>query len=126
MWRGTYWAHDRSPQTIRESMEHSECFGVFTKDGNKQIGFARVVTDCATVYYICDVVVDEAYRKRGAGKLLLDAIHTPARTDGQNGLLATRDAQEFYRPYGYKEGERFLMRRRRGGADGGETEKEAR
>ncbi|MEA4911536.1 MAG: GNAT family N-acetyltransferase [Oscillospiraceae bacterium] len=113
----TYWGNDRPAEVIRRSMEHSDCYGVFTEDEDKQIAFARVVTDCATTFYLCDVVVDPAYRGRGVGKLLLDAVHTnPAYAD-QTGLLATRDAQGFYRPYGYAEGGDRLMRRDKKSAD---------
>ena len=41
---------------------------------NKQIGFARVVTDYSTICYILDVVIDEAYRDMGIGTKLMKTI----------------------------------------------------
>ena len=51
----TVWACNRKKEAIMESWKHSICYGAYTADG-KQIGFARVITDYATQYYICDVV----------------------------------------------------------------------
>lgn len=58
--RRSYWANERSDQKIKTSLEGSTCFGAYYD--NRQIGFARVVSDGATVYWLCDVFVDEAYR----------------------------------------------------------------
>ena len=68
----TYWAAVRSEEVIRESIRHSLCFGLF--HGEKQIGFARVVTDFCTVAYLCDVIIAEEYRGAGLGKWLVSTI----------------------------------------------------
>ena len=60
----TVWACGRKKEAIMESWKHSVCYGAYTTDG-KQIGFARVITDYATQYYICDVVVDADFRHKG-------------------------------------------------------------
>ena len=60
----TVWACSRRKEAIIESWKHSVCYGAYTADG-RQIGFARVITDYATQYYICDVVVDVDFRHRG-------------------------------------------------------------
>ena len=70
----SYWAKDRSVETIEKSIENSRCYGAFSVDDHKQIGFARVITDYATFYYICDVIVDEDYRGNSIGKELVQAI----------------------------------------------------
>ena len=57
-------------------MENSICFGVFLNEDVKQVGFARVITDYATTYYICDVIIDSEYRGNGLGKRLLEAIES--------------------------------------------------
>lgn len=51
----SYWAKKRDPERIVKSIETSYCYGVYCE--NKQIAFARVITDEATFYYICDVFV---------------------------------------------------------------------
>jgi GNAT superfamily N-acetyltransferase len=69
--------------------------------GDRQIGFARVITDYATFGWVCDVFVDEAERGGGIGGRLIDAIVTEPRLQGLRRLvLATRDAHDLYRRHG--------------------------
>lgn len=100
----SYWANTRDIETIKKSIDYSLCYGAFLKETDKQIGFARVVTDYATLYYICDVIVDESYRGIGIGKALLDTIHSNKEVCSLKGILATNDAHELYRKYGFQEG----------------------
>ena len=97
-----YWAGNRFQETIARSIAHSLRFGVCL--GDKQIGFARVVTDYATFAYICDVVFAEESRGKGLGKRLISVIlNYPSLQGLRRWTLATKDAQEFYRPFGFKE-----------------------
>lgn len=95
----TYWAADRSPETIARSLDHSLNFSLL-HDG-QQIAFARVVTDRATVAYLCDVVIAEAHRGRGLGKWLLTCILEHPELRGCRIDLVTKDAQDFYRAFGF-------------------------
>ena len=63
----SYWAQDRPRQVIEESLRHSLCFGLYRKTTGEQVGFARVVTDQATVSWVCDVLIDERFRGQGLG-----------------------------------------------------------
>ena len=107
--QGTYWACKRSVETIQTSLEHSICFGVFEKDTGVQVAFARVITDYATAYYLCDVVVEEHLRGQGIGSMLLRAIREDELLRPMRGILATRDAQDFYRHFGYVDGGDMFM-----------------
>ena len=95
----TYWAKERPKDAIARSIEHSLCFGVYL-DG-VQVGFARCVTDYATMYYLCDVVIDEAHRGIGLGKALVKFITERESLAGAMGLLGTRDAHSLYEKYGF-------------------------
>lgn len=97
--RQSYWANERSDQKIKISLEGSTCFGAYY--ANRQIGFARVVSDGATVYWLCDVFVDEAYRGIGVGKKLIETITTHEDYRNVFGILATRDAHGLYEQYGF-------------------------
>lgn len=55
----SYWANTRPIECIIKSIENSLCFGVY--DEERQIGFARIVTDRATMYWLCDVFIDEQF-----------------------------------------------------------------
>lgn len=83
----TYWAATRFNQVIEDSINNSVCYGVYDDETNILIGFARVITDYATTYYLCDVIVDENYRGKGIGKDLIKKIIEDSRYSGIVGLL---------------------------------------
>jgi hypothetical protein len=65
----SYWAAGRSIETVRRSIDNSLAFGLYSID--KQVGFARVVTDFATFAWLADVFVLKEARDRGLGVWLL-------------------------------------------------------
>jgi GNAT superfamily N-acetyltransferase len=80
--------------------------------GTRQVGFARVVTDYATMYYLCDVFIDEEYRGKGLGKKLVSYITQFEAIRNLNAILGTKDAHELYEQYGFtKDPDRFMRRR---------------
>lgn len=105
----TYWANQRSGETIEKSMRNSACYGIWSDEEQKLLGFARVITDYATTWYLCDVVIDPEYRHRGLGKELVS--HVAAEFDGLRGLLLTRDAHGLYGKYGFEKTEGRAMSR---------------
>ncbi|HEX3046394.1 MAG TPA: GNAT family N-acetyltransferase [Bacillota bacterium] len=105
----SYWASQRSQETIEKSIRNSICIGVY--DHDNLIGFARMVTDQATMYWLCDVIIEEAYRGKGLGKKLMECITEMEELKGMFGILATRDAHGLYEKYGFqKEPGRFMRR----------------
>jgi len=97
-----YWAQGRSLDLVRRSLDNSLNFGLF--HGREQIGFARVVTDYATFAWLADVFIIEDYRGRGLGKWLVEVITTHPRLQGfRRWVLATKDAHELYRRFGFTE-----------------------
>ena len=97
----TYWANHRSAETIEKSMRNSSCYGI--RSGNGQlIGFARVISDYATTWYLCDVIIDGEYRHQGLGKALVSHIASLPEYAGLRGILLTRDAHGLYEKYGFE------------------------
>ena len=96
----SYWAGERSRETIEKSILNSLCFGIY-KDG-EQVGFARCVTDYATMFWLADVIIDERFRGRGLGKMLVQTILAHPQLQGLTALLATRDAQGLYARNGFE------------------------
>lgn len=95
-----YWAEGISRKVVQKSMDNSLCFGVF--EGNKQIGFARVITDRATYAYIGDLFILESHRGKGLGKQLMAAIMGHPELQGlRRWSLVTRDAHGLYEPFGF-------------------------
>ncbi|HEY5968126.1 MAG TPA: GNAT family N-acetyltransferase [Chitinophagaceae bacterium] len=96
----TYWAEGISKEIIRRSIEGSLCFGVF--ENNKQVGFARMITDKATFAYLADVFIIEEYRGRGLSKWLMEVIMSHPDLQGlRRMILVTKDAHGLYRQFGF-------------------------
>ena len=102
----SYWATRRSLEAVDRSIENSLCFGLFDVSAlpQQQIGFARVVTDYATFAWLADVFVLEEFRGQGLAKWLIEVIVTHPQLQGfRRWLLATKDAHELYRRFGFSE-----------------------
>ena len=96
-----YWANTRPRERTERAMRNSLVFGVY--DGDKQIGLARVVSDFATFAYLGDVYILEEFRGQGLSKWLMETIVSHPHLQGlRRWLLATGDAHEFYREYGFE------------------------
>jgi GNAT superfamily N-acetyltransferase len=96
----SYWARGVPRPTLEKSVRNSLCFGL--SEGNRQIGFARVISDYATIAYLGDVFVSPEYRGRGLAKWLMECVM--AHPDLQNlrrWILVTKDAHGLYRRYGF-------------------------
>lgn len=106
----SYWASQRSKEKIIKSIEHSLCFGVY--QSGEQIGFARIITDWSTMYWLCDVIIDERYRGKGIGKKLVKTIISCEELRDLSGFLGTADAHGLYEQYGFeRNAERFMAKR---------------
>jgi GNAT superfamily N-acetyltransferase len=108
----SYWGGGRKIKTVQRSLDHSVNFGIFKKD--QQVGFARVVTDFATFAWIADVFILEEHRGQGLAKWLMESILSHPELQGfRRWVLATKDAHELYRKFGFRElkrPERWLER----------------
>lgn len=105
----SYWANQRPKDRTLKAIDNSYCLGVYREE--KQVGFARVVSDGATFFYICDVFVAEECRGKGIGKKLVELIVESDEFEGMLGLLGTLDAHGLYEKYGFvKDPDRFLKR----------------
>ena len=100
--RMTYWAETRPVEKIKKSMENSSCYGVYLDEENRLVGFARVISDYATTYYLCDMVIDTAFRHMGLGTALVSHIVSLPEYAGLRGVLITRDAHDLYRKFGFE------------------------
>ncbi len=100
--RMTYWADKRPVEVIEKAMQNSACFGVRVEGVDALAGFARVISDDATAFYLCDVIVDPAFRGQGLGKALVSHVVSRPAYAHLRGFLITRDAQGLYRPFGFE------------------------
>jgi GNAT superfamily N-acetyltransferase len=96
----SYWAKGIPSATVEKSLEHSLCFALL--DGNRQVGFARVISDYATIAFLNDVFVLPEYRGRGLSKWLMECITSHSELQGlRRWILATRDAHGLYEKFGF-------------------------
>lgn len=96
----SYWAQERSLEKIKCSIENSLCFGVYEND--KQVGFARVVSDYAIFAWILDVFILKECRGKGYGKILMRTIMSHEKLQNlQRWGLGTDDAHGLYKQFGF-------------------------
>lgn len=96
----SYWAAGIPVEVVERAIRGSLCFGLY--DGDRQIGFARTVTDRATFAYLADVYVLESYRGRGLSKWMMRVIMAHPDLQGLRRFsLATKDAHGLYAQFGF-------------------------
>jgi len=99
--KDSYWAKGRSRELVIKSMQNSICFGVFRSD-HKQIGFARIATDFVVFAWLMDVFIDESYKRKGIGKMLMNYIlNYPELLEVKGIGLKTKDAHGLYEKFGF-------------------------
>ncbi len=106
----SYWAKGIPFKLLHECINGSVCFAAYSN--NKQIAFARLITDGATFGYLADVFVMAQYRGKGiANELMKFVMEYEPVTKLRRFMLATKDAHSLYEKYGFKplaEPERFM------------------
>jgi GNAT superfamily N-acetyltransferase len=96
----SYWAKAIPRDIVERCIRGALCFGAY--DGDRQVGFARVITDRATYAYIADVFVVESHRGQGISKQIMHAIVEHPDLQGlRRWSLATRDAHGLYKQFGF-------------------------
>jgi len=106
----SYWAKNISMNLVEETIKGSVCFGVYFEE--KQIGYARVITDMASFGYLADVFILEGYRGKGLSKELMAFImNFEPLKKLRRFMLATKDAHGLYAQFGFEhlaDPERFM------------------
>lgn len=95
-----YWALNIPKDKVQTSIQNSLCFGVYHNE--KQMGFAKVISDFSTIAYLGDVFILEEYRGRGLSRWLIESIKSHPNLQGlRRWILLTGDAHELYRKFGW-------------------------
>ncbi len=101
----SYWAKGISKELVQRRVNFSLCFGVYEllSVGEKQIGFARAVTDFTTCAYLADLFILPAHQGQGLGKWLVETILAYPELQGlRRWTLHTKDAHTLYAKYGFE------------------------
>ncbi len=96
----SYWVQGISLEKVILAADHSLNFGVYHQD--RQVGYARVITDFTRIAYLADVFIITAYRGRGLSKWLVKTIlGHPDLQDLRRWMLHTKDAHGLYQQLGW-------------------------
>jgi GNAT superfamily N-acetyltransferase len=96
-----YWCLNIPMDTVKRSVENSLCFGVYL--GGQQVGFARIISDYATIAYLGDVFIIPGHRGKGLSKQLVAGIMSHPDLQGlRRWILLTGDAHGLYHQFGWK------------------------
>ncbi|UJF34041.1 GNAT family N-acetyltransferase [Paenibacillus hexagrammi] len=100
-----YWAKSLTLEQFERAVQHSAVvFGLYDEvNGGRQVGFARVISDCATFAYLTDVFILEEYREKGLSRKLMEAVLAHPKLQGlRRFLLVTEDAGGLYAKFGFQ------------------------
>ena len=96
----SYWVPGIRREFVERAIETSLCFAVFHEE--RQLAFARVITDGAGFAWLADVFVVADARGRKLGERLVEFVLAhPDLQRIRRFMLATRDAHGLYAKYGF-------------------------
>lgn len=99
----SYWSPGVTRSVVDLAALHSMTFGIYFGESQEQVGYARIVTDHATIAYLADVYVEEKHRGKGLSKWLMTCImETLVPMKLRRICLATKDAHDLYRKFGFE------------------------
>jgi GNAT superfamily N-acetyltransferase len=97
-----YWDKGRTIENVKKTINNCLCFGVYLDE--KQIGFARIVTDYTVFAYLMDVFILPEHTGKGYSKQLMKAINEESQLQScKVWMLKTSDAHGLYKQFGYTE-----------------------
>lgn len=99
--------------TVKKSIKKSLCFGLY-KDG-QNVGFARIVSDYATISYISDIfILEEHYTEELYAWMVESILSHPELVDVKNWLVKNNNGYSVYDKFGfekYDEAQKILIKR---------------
>ncbi len=103
------WAKGRTLEDAREMLAHTD-LAISAWDGDRLVGFGRVLTDYVYRASIWDVIVDQAYQGQDIGSAIMQHIlQHPRLARVELFWLCTRDKQAFYEKLGFSSKEQTGM-----------------
>lgn len=97
----SYWGKLLNTDQILKSFRNSSCVGLLV--AGQQIGFGRAISDGATSAYLKDIIIFDAFQRKGYGRLLMGGLFDHPDLEGvPNWYLGTMDAHGFYESIGFR------------------------
>jgi nitroimidazol reductase NimA-like FMN-containing flavoprotein (pyridoxamine 5'-phosphate oxidase superfamily)/ribosomal protein S18 acetylase RimI-like enzyme len=102
--KDAYWNGGVSRDALVRSHLNSSAWVAARNDEGRLVGSARALSDGAKYAWIYDVIIAPGWRGRGLGQSLMRLLlDHPAVRGARTVLLGTRDAQNFYACFGFRE-----------------------
>lgn len=101
------WWPERSSEQIGQVLEGAPAAGAW--DGERLVGFARVVTDGIFRAYIEDVVVHEAWRRQGVATALMACLLDELKEIPVVSLFCKAGLVPVYQGQGFQETRQVVM-----------------
>jgi GNAT superfamily N-acetyltransferase len=100
-WLATsYWTPGIARAQVARQIAGSHCLGSY--DAERQVGFARVISDRASFAWVADVWVDEPARGKGLGRAMVRwFLDHPHYATVRRFALVTADAHGVYADLGF-------------------------
>jgi GNAT superfamily N-acetyltransferase len=97
----SHWGGAMTRPLLERAIDNSVCVGIYDAS-DKQLAFARAVSDLATYAYLTDVIVADDARGRGLGSWMVEAIVAHPDLIGLRRIaLWARDARRLYERFGF-------------------------
>ncbi len=99
-----WWSQGRSRQDVDAILANTSLtLGLIEEESGRLVGFCRVLTDYQVRAMVYDVMVDAAWRKRGLGRRLMDALLQHPRLQQVAGwqLNCRPEMVSFYAQWGF-------------------------
>lgn len=108
-----WWAKGRAHENVIRALEHSHPV-VTAWDGDRLVGFTRVISDLTFRATIWDVIVRPSHQRRGIGRdMMRFVLEHPDLESVTQFLLLTADKHRFYERLGFElERDMAMMLRR--------------
>jgi GNAT superfamily N-acetyltransferase len=95
-----YWSLNIPMKRVEDAIDHSLNFGLYCRE--RQIGYARVISDFSSIAYVGDLYVLPEFRGKGLSKWLMQIIMDYPELQGmRRWILSTADAHGLYKQFGW-------------------------
>jgi GNAT superfamily N-acetyltransferase len=75
LYRGEWWTNDRTPEDVELSLANTDVIaGLCERETGRLVAFARVLHDGCRKAFLLDVIVAPAWRSRGIGQRMMNAV----------------------------------------------------
>jgi N-acetylglutamate synthase-like GNAT family acetyltransferase len=103
LYQKEWWTSARTLEETKQVIDGSQiCFGIVDED-ELLIGFARVITDFTFKAFIFDVIINDKFRNKGIGHLLIESIKNYPKIKAVKTLelYCLPELEQFYEKHGF-------------------------